>query len=271
MDAIISIIWGAIEDAAIEALQIAVLVIHWAVIALWAAVTTLGNGLILVGSRLLDGFQKVWAFTKGLYDDVLQPAWAKLSDLFSRVRDWLNDTFGPIIDALKSVRKTILDFYADWIRPILDVIDATRAILKVLEALHIAWAQALDNALGTAEDWVNSAFQLVLSKLNGVINVINSVVTGDLLFQRLPFLKTLERDVLYAHRVLTNARKRKNTSDEDAAIARAAETRSQPEVVDDTIAYFEGGDSEIVGPLVGVAADEWATLLGLDKTTGEVA
>lgn len=190
----IGYIWNAIEDAAIAALQIAVAIIHWAVIALWAAVTTVANGLIVVGSKILDGFQKAWTFVKATYEDVLKPAFQKLKQIYTNVTDWLKNTLGPVIDFLKEVRAYILCFYKTWIRPVLDAIEATRAVLKILEALHVEWAQAVDNFLGELEGKINQALAAVLTPLNKVIGIVNGVITGDLLFQRFPFLMTLKRD-----------------------------------------------------------------------------
>lgn len=260
----LGLLLGWLGDAAIAALQATVIALQWAVAALWAFATSVYNGMIALGSHVLEGFQKAWDFLKATYEDVLKPAWDKLSQLFNRVRAWLNETFGPIIRALKSIRKHILDFYAQWIRPVMQAIDAARSILKILEALHIAWATALDNALGTVEGWVNEAFQLVLSKLNGVINTLNAVVTGELLFKRVPFLMTLKRDISPLAKMLAQSRTRKITDDERYKIFRSAETQTPSEVVDETIAMFDGGASEFVGPLADVYAQKWADMLGLD-------
>src|SRR5579864_2707846 len=157
----LGVIVGFLEDAAIAALEATLAVLQWAVAALWAFATSVYNGMIALGSHVLEGFQKAWDFLKSTYEDVLKPAWDKLSQLFNRVRDWLNETFGPVIRALQSIRKYILDFYAQWIRPVLDAIQATQAILKILEALHIAWAQELDNVLQETSDGTNSALRAV--------------------------------------------------------------------------------------------------------------
>src|SRR5262252_5666095 len=116
----LGLIFGFIWDGVSAALAATVAALQWAVGALWAFATATYNGLIALGQHLLEGFQKAWDFLKSTYEDVLKPAWQKRSDLFGRVRDWLADTFGPVIRALRAIRSYILDFYAHWIRPVLD-------------------------------------------------------------------------------------------------------------------------------------------------------
>lgn len=249
-------VWGGIQ-ATIDATVIA---LQWAVGALWAFATSVYNGLVAVGTTVFQGFQKAWDFLKLTYEDVLKPAWSKFWTLFDRVGRWLKDTFGPVLRFLNTVRNDILKFYAKWIRPILDIIDATRGVLRVLEALHIEWAQALDNALGSIESWVNEQLQKILGPLNQIIGLVNRVVTADGLFQRVAHIRTLERDVLYASRVFTNARMRALTDDDRYAVTRSAETHSVPDVTADIEKHFASGDAD-VSPLYDVALDDWRAIL----------
>ena len=240
--------------------------IWWTLQGIWLAVTKLINGLGSLGSLVFKGFQASWEFLKSLYEDVLKPAWDKFWQLFDRVRTWLNETFGPVIKFLLAVRDEIQCFYKTWIRPVLDVIDATRQVLKVLEALHIQWAIKLDNALGDIETWVNQKFEDLLRPLNGLINLVNRVITIDGLLQRVAMVRTLERDVAYLNRLTLNSKTRTLSDDEQYTITRAALTRSVPDINDDLGKYFAGDEADIA-PLIQGAGDEWRSLLGLDDAT----
>jgi len=258
---VVGIIAGFIWDGVQAGIAAVVTALAATVSFLWGAVIALFNAMLAVGATLMQGFQKAWDFVKATYDEVLKPAWDKLHELFTRVRDWLNDTFGPVLRFLRSVRSYILDFYKTWIRPVLDAIDATRQILKILEALHIAWAQALDNILGDIEDAVNHALIQVLGPLNKVIGIVNGVVTGNLLFQRVPFLRTLQRDLNPAWKLLTSAPSSSLSGDDVAWLGRAFSTQSPEELTDDIVEWFDGGENDVgatLDAMVQRLEDDWA-------------
>jgi hypothetical protein len=264
----VGLIAGWIWDGLTAAAAATVAALSATVSFLWGFAMATYDGLIVVGKELLAGLGKAWDFFQLTYDDVLKPAWDKFYSMFDRVRTWLNDTFGPVIQFLQTVRTQILAFYKTWIKPVLDTIDAARSVLKVLEALHVAWAQKLDNALGDLEARINAPFLFVIGKLNELLNFVNRVMTADGLIQRIAHLRTLARDIDATWSMLLQAKTRPLSGDDQYGITRSSETATPKTVVDDTIAMFEGGDSEGVKPLVEQASQEWADLLGLDASTG---
>jgi hypothetical protein len=260
-----SFLWGGIS-AAIEA---AVVVLQWAVTALWAFATATYNALITLGSHVLSGFQKAWDFLRSTYEDVLQPAWQKFWQLFDRVRSWLKDVFGPVFRFLYAVRDEILKFYRTWIKPVLDVIDAARQVLKVLEALHLKFAFAIDHWLGELEHWINAPFQLVLSKLNEVIGWVNRIATVNGLLQRVAFIRTLERDVAYVNRVLMNSKTRPLTGDEQGDVTALVRGPSVKATTETLVAYFEHGDADLQA-LFDSSLAVWQDVLGVDVATTDL-
>jgi hypothetical protein len=152
--------------------------------------------------------QKVFTFTvtafKDLWSKVLKPAWAKFNKWIDRAHDWLVTKFGPILCWLQKARKRITEFYKKYIRPWLDAIDITRKFLKLLEALHVKWAAELDRELAALEDFVTRPFLLVVGKLNEIINLVNSVIDGFGLFQRVVLIRSLVRDYEFAWRAIVN-------------------------------------------------------------------
>ena len=244
-------IWGAAQTA----YDAIVASIVWSVKFLWALAIELYNGAISLGGLIQTGFKKAWDFLSTIYDDVLKPAWGKFWTLFDRFRTWLNATFGPVLKFLQAVRNDVLGFYHDWIRPVLDIIDAARGILRVLELLHIKFAAALDAYLGQLEALINKPFQELLSKLNLVVDFVNRIETADGLIQRVAHIRTLQRDILFATRVLTNSRTRALTDDEKYRIERGRMTPSIDALKPDLTSMWTGNGQSYTDDALRKVAD----------------
>lgn len=184
------LIWKGLEVAGRVTLE----VLKWMVVNLSLVVTKLGNGLKVVGQSIILGLQKTWKFFELTYEKVLKPAWGKFWSWFDKFRRWLDRTIGPVLRWLRRLRDNLLAFWRTYVRPWLDLIDATRRVLRVLNSLGLRWAGALDRRLGEIEEAIERPFRLLLEKLNEVINVVNRIITADGLFQRLTLLRTLARD-----------------------------------------------------------------------------
>lgn len=174
------------------------------------AVGVLQAGVILIWNAIKDtidlartGFIKVWDFAGSLYDDVLKPAWEKFWSWFDKLRTWLNDTFGPLLDWLRKLREELLKFWANYVRPWLDFIDVTRRILRVLGNLGLAFAKKLDQELGDLENAIEAPFRFVLGKLNEIINVVNTIATAGGLLQQVALIRSLARDYQLVWKAIT--------------------------------------------------------------------
>lgn len=188
---------GLIWDGVQVAYHAIVVALQWSVKFLWTFATATYNALIKFGKLIGKGLRASWEFLRATYEKVLKPAWEKLHALYDRVRKWLDKWVAPVLRFLQDVRRRFLKFYEDWIRPILDTIDVSRRILQLLGRFGVEWAKTLDQKLGDVEGYIDRIYRRVLGELNQVINLIDSIVTGNGLFQRLPFVRTLQRDVRY--------------------------------------------------------------------------
>jgi hypothetical protein len=243
-----SLIWKGLEVAGRVTLQ----VLHWMVIALHATVAALANGLKALGSGLLKGLKRTWDFTRRLYDDVLKPAWKKFWGWFDKFRKWLDHTFGPILKWLKHVRDAYLCFYKTWIKPWLDLIDITRKTLRVLAALHVSWARAVEARLARLEELIEKPFRLVLAKINEIINLVNRVATLDGLLQRVALIRSLERDYIFAWRAATNPWHRLFSGDEESEIKRQQAGTPHETIIANAKAYMRdksGPDAPLINEM----------------------
>lgn len=151
-------------------------------------------------------FKKIWESTRRLWSDVIRPFLQRVYRWVDDLRAWLKRKLGPLFRLLGLVRQHITDWYTRFLRPILDAIQTARAILQILAKLHIPFAAALDRYLEEAQNALWDNFLRLLNTVNKVQDIVNSVVTGEMLFQRVPFLRTMQRDVRSVWRVLVNSR-----------------------------------------------------------------
>jgi hypothetical protein len=249
---IIGFIWNALQGFA----DISIEVLAFAVSILQTGAATMA-GVIRDGFDVVrGGFNVAWDFLKTTYDDVLKPAWNTFWGWFDKLRTWLDTTFGPILKFLQRVRDALLKYWNMFVRPWLDLIDVTRKGLSVLASLGVSWAKALDARLTAIEQAIEKPFLFILAQLNGVINVVNKVVTADGLIQRVALIRSLAANYQLAWKAIVAPY---STSIDD--IARGdLKTSLNARTLDDITADFEncldGGD----GP-VCVAATHATALL----------
>jgi hypothetical protein len=251
---IVGLIWKGVQIVG----HVTMAALSWSVTALWAFAQSILNGAQQVARGVRSGFFKAWDFTRSLYDDVLKPAWTKFWSLVDRVRASLEHAFRPVLDFLRHVREEILGFYTKWVRPILDTIDVTRKILRVLSALHLDFAKRLDAKLGALEDAIDRPFRLLLAEVNKIINLVDRVVTANGLFQRLALVRSIERDIRYVVNAWHNSQS-KPLTDADRRAAKERDTfKSGEQIASESRVYLETG----VGPHAA-SIDEWSTELAL--------
>lgn len=139
-------------------------------------------------------FAKVWHWVKLAWTDVVKPFLVWVDDIFTRFVKWMNKFFKPVFDFLTRVRDVLKDVYQRFIRPILDALNIAHVVLKTLGDLGVAWAKKLDRYVLETQQIITENFLRVLGWLNEVRDIVNAIVTPDRLLQRVPFLRTIERD-----------------------------------------------------------------------------
>jgi hypothetical protein len=228
--------------------------------ALWYALRLSVNALKTFGHGLLVGVRKAWDFFQFTYDHVIKPFIAKVWRWLERAKAWLDDTFRPVFEFLHAVRDNLLAFYNTFVRPWLDLIDITRRVLRIAGSLGLSWARELDRRLGELQDLIERPFRYVLAKVNEIINVVNRIVTADGLFQRLVFLRTLERDYLHAWRAAMNPWHRLLSDDERAKRAPGKDLKSVPDTIADIKRQISSGGGADAALLREMAA-QWRIYL----------
>jgi hypothetical protein len=161
-------------------------------------IKALQNGLVALGIQIvntslasIDRDGQGVGVDKGTLGKILGPLINAVATLFGAIHDKLLKYLGPIIKFLKKVREQIRHIYDVWLKPIIAVIDAFRATLKVFEFFGVEWAKKLDDKLGTLERKLTAPILLINAKINELLNWIDRIVTLDGAIQRLALLKGL--------------------------------------------------------------------------------
>lgn len=220
----------------------------------WIALQWLGAATATLLKNTGAMFAKVWDGVKVVWSDVLKPALAWLDDHLKRIYSWLKDTFKPVFDFLREVRCRLHDFYATFVRPVVDTIEYVRQINRVLLAFHITLLQGLDRTLQQLEQRIEEPILWLNQQINKVWNALELVVTVDGFFQRLTLLRSMTRYAPQWLRIATNQRTKPLTDTQAYAIVRANETQTVPQITDDIRAYLAGADVNI-GEVIDQATD----------------
>lgn len=234
-------IWNGLQAAG----QVTLQALAWSVKALWAFATAAYDAAKAVGRAFAIAGKEIWQFLRTTLGRAVVEGWKKLWHLVDRLRAWLERSFKPILQFLFRLRDRLMRFYTHWIRPVLDIIDIGRKVLRVLGELGIAWAKALDRKLLEVQEAIDRPFRKVLAKVNELIGLVNRIVTLDGLIQRLALLRSIERDVRYITNALHNYRSTPLSTEDQSALADKNEPPTRAQLSDEFDQMLQHGD----GPL----------------------
>lgn len=252
------VVWKGVEVAG----KVALHVLQYSVHLLWRFATLIARGVGQLGQYAWVGLRKAWHLLRLTYDKVLKPAWKVVWKWVDKTERWLQRTFGPLMKWLRRLRTWVLDFYKDYIRPILDIIDVSRRALRVLSSLGVEWAKRLDAKLAEIQAAIDRPFRLLVAKINEVINVVNRVVTADGLFQRLAHVRSIERDIAQIVNTWHNSQSEPLTDAQRKAALARDKHKTGAQVIEETRRYLRTGE----GPRAA-SIDEWSAQLARGLTT----
>jgi hypothetical protein len=246
------VLWKGVEVAGKITLKLLAYSVHL----LWQFATVIARGVTDVGRYTWTIARKSWHLFRLTYAHVLKPAWKSVWTWVDKTERWFDRTFGPLLRWLQRLRTWLLQWYATYVRPLMDLFDVTRRALKVLSSFGLAWARALDRRLGEIQDAIDRPFRFVLQQLNEVINVVNRVITADGLFQRLALLRSIQRDIKIVFRQLALAYHRPLTPGEHDAVKAKLAGKPLDQVTADVREYMQTQGGANASLFVEIAA-QW--------------
>lgn len=218
--------------------------------------------------KLVGGvFLKVYGALDRFYSGVLRPfvswAWRSIESLAG----WLKRITLPLVKLLERFREEILAFYEKYVRPVLLVVDALRATVRVLALARVEFAEELDRQLARVEQAILWPLREAMTRLNEAMDYINRVVTLDGLLQRKALIESLWRDAGLAWTVLINSAARQRAAPGDGSGPRGDEPKPLGAIRRDVAAVLVDGS----GPYAGYVAEwsrQWADDIAAATTTG---
>lgn len=171
-------------------------VVGWVVSAFQAVTDVIVYGLVAAAHFLFAFGIIIWDGVKFTYANILKPIGLFVDKIYQRAIALYNKYVEPVVKWLDRVTATLRRIYMTVLAPILSTIDGVQRVLKLLELLHVAWAQQLDDELAALERKLSLPLQLAIRFINSITNRIEAyVLTAENLFQRVTHLNTLRRDL----------------------------------------------------------------------------
>ena len=183
-------LWGYIFQAFDWVYQHLQLLLDWIVRGLKALGSALWRALQALGHL---NFRAIWNALKRAYER------------FQRALRWYQK---HVQEPLDRIRRTIMDLYNRFWRPILRMLDSFRVFIRLLSIFNRQLAAKLDGALFSLEAKLMYPITAVLQRVNELSSYVRAIITASGLLDRVLTLETLRRDASLVWEVLTNPRAR---------------------------------------------------------------
>lgn len=188
-----------------------------------------GSGPDPISSSL---FGKVGSILSHIWNDYIKRGILGLISILEKLRDRLARILSHVINWITAIRK----WYDTHILPILlkqlQMIQRVRQFLALLRIFHVKWAQKLDNYLLDLQGKITGTIELVRGTLNTIISWISLITDPSMIIRRNTLGAWLLSHVGGLKRMVGYGDGRPLTSDEQAAITKAANRYKSANVQD---------------------------------------
>jgi hypothetical protein len=172
---------------------------------IWVALQAFA-GWIKAGALLLkDGFLRA---IRALAHLDFRSIWNALKRGFDRLRRAFDWYMRRVQAPLDRIRNQIWGIYRTFFKPIIQVIDSFRVMVRFIALFNRKLAAKLDSRLFSLESKLMSPITAILKRVNELSSYQRGVFTALGYLDRVLFLETLRRDASLAWEILTNPRAR---------------------------------------------------------------
>lgn len=137
--------------------------------AAWQGIVAIWNVAVAFFAAIWSGVVTIFSATAGFFGAVFGAAWGAIATVFGAVGGWFGARFGEAVEAIKVVFGAITGWFGGIWNSIISMFGRVGG--QVGDAVGGAFKQALNGALGLAEDAINNFFKLI----NGAIDIINKI------------------------------------------------------------------------------------------------
>ena len=195
-------LWGAVTWMAEQ--------VNWIVTVMFDVVNRLGDALHALGAWIKTGARLIKHALSRAFNALLhlKPSaiWHALKRIKKRIDDaraWWRDHVQAPLDR---IRAQIRQLYNTFFRPIINIIESMRKVVRILAIFNRRLAARLDQRLAWLESKVMWPITTMLHRLNEISSYVRALFTASGLLDRLVVIESIRRDALLVWEVLTNPR-----------------------------------------------------------------
>lgn len=163
----------------------------------------LAQWLEALGQYVLQGLQQIGKFFQHVWDTFFKGLWRRLLSILKSSQVWNDLRHGHILAFLRDLRKLLDAIFAQFIRPILNMLQHVRQVLLILRALHIGFAAKLDAWIAQTEARIVQAFATVRATVNLLVDVVNALADPQALLRKPALLLSIRRALPALIRIVT--------------------------------------------------------------------
>ena len=182
----------------------------------WVRDTLLGfvnsifDGLQALGSWIKDGARLIKSILGRVFGAFahlnFSSIWKAIQRAYKRFRRALTWYELHVQAPIDRLRRTIMDLYNRFFRPILRVLDSFRVMIRILALFNRRLAAKIDGALFSLEAKLMWPITELLKRVNELSSYTRAIITSLGLLDRVLLVESLRRDASLVWEVLTNPR-----------------------------------------------------------------
>lgn len=167
------------------------------------AFAAIGDWIHNIFSWALDALKKVATFVGTNLVHFFKSIFTGVFKLIDKLHAWLEAKLGPVVAYLKKLKAWYDNYYKQYVKPWMNMLQHIRQVLGVLRALHIKWAAELDRRVLQIESYTAGMFSQVKTILNGFIDIFNTVIDPKSIIRKPILVLSARRTFLAMTRLYT--------------------------------------------------------------------
>jgi hypothetical protein len=182
-----------------------------------SALSWIKNALGGLGSWVLNHLKSVWGILKGGVLAVLKALktlstlkwselWHLLKAAYDHFRQWVAWFNKYVMKPLDQMRQQIYRIYNMYFRPIIQILESLRTMVRFLALFDKKLAALIDSKLLWLEGLVMAPITAALKRINGLSSTLRAMLTPLGMLDRVLLLESMRRDASLIWGVLTNPR-----------------------------------------------------------------
>ncbi len=150
-----------------------------------------GKAITFLARHVSGGFKVFAKGVRHVLSDIVHGRLAHLWEDYQNLRKKLAKFLDPVLRNIRTARMVYDEWFKRTIKPILDLIQQARTVLRIFRLFHLKFAEDLDRRLAFIESKIFDTWNTLRRKLNEQATIINLLLDPGLilrqrvLFQRL--------------------------------------------------------------------------------------